>query len=54
MERINAMTRDFLEKFELAVRIALFIFSISVGMVVLLAGTREALAATLREAGAVP
>ncbi len=42
------MTRDFLEKFELAVRIALFIFSISVGMVVLLAGTREALAATLR------
>lgn len=47
MERINTMTRDFFEKFELAVRIALFIFSISVGMVVLLAGTREALAATL-------
>jgi flagella basal body P-ring formation protein FlgA len=48
MERIEAMTRDFLEKFELAVRIALFIFSVSVGMVVLMVGTKQALAATLR------
>ncbi len=42
------VTCDFLEKLELAARIALFIFSISVGMVVLLAGTKQALAATLR------
>lgn len=42
------VTRDFLEKLELAARIALFIFSLSFGMVVLLAGTKQALAASLR------
>jgi len=45
---MKTMIRDFLENFELAVRIALFIFSISVGMVVLLAGAKQALAASLR------
>ncbi|PZO86519.1 MAG: hypothetical protein DI626_06300, partial [Micavibrio aeruginosavorus] len=40
--------RDFIETFELAARIALFILSISVGVVVLLAGTKQALAASLR------
>lgn len=42
------MIRDMIEKFELAFRIALFIVSISVGVVVLIAGTKQALAATLR------
>ena len=45
---MTVATREFLERLELAARIALFIFSISVGMVVLLAGTKQALAATLR------
>lgn len=40
--------RDFIETCELAARIALFILSISVGMVVLLVGTKQALAASLR------
>lgn len=42
------MAREFIEKFELAIRIALLIFSLSVGMVVILAGARSAFAATLR------
>lgn len=42
------MAREFIEKFELALRIAMLIFSLSVGMVVLLAGARSALAASLR------
>lgn len=42
------ITRDFFDKFEIAVRIALFIFSITIGMFVLLAGARAALAASLK------
>lgn len=42
------MTKDLMEKFEIAVRIVLFIFSLTIGMVVLLAGARAALAATLK------
>lgn len=42
------MTRDLFEKFELAARVALFLFSLSLGMLVLVAGTRAALAATLK------
>ncbi len=42
------MTRDLFEKFELAARIALFLFSLCLGMMVLVAGTRAALAATLK------
>lgn len=47
------MTRDFFEKFELALKIALFIFAITIGTVVLLAGTKKALAATLRSDGVI-
>ena len=41
------VTRDFYEKFEIALRIVLFIFSLTIGMFVLLAGARAALAASL-------
>ncbi len=42
------MTRDFIEQFELALRIALFIVMVSAGMVFLLVSTKQALAASLR------
>lgn len=42
------VARDFLVKLEIATRLALFIFSITIGMVVLLTGARAALAASLR------
>ena len=42
------MTRDLFEKFEIAVRIVLFLFTLSIGMIVLLAGARAALAASLK------
>ncbi len=42
------IARDFMAKFEIAARIVLFIFSLSVGMIVLLAGARAALAASLK------
>lgn len=41
-------SREFLERLELAARIVLFIFALSIGMVVVLAGTKQALAASLR------
>ncbi len=42
------MIRDMIEKCELSMKIALFIVAITLGMVFLLAGTRAALAASLR------
>lgn len=50
MKESKAMTlsREFLERLELAARIALFIFAVSIGMIVVLAGTKQALAASLR------
>lgn len=47
------MRKDFAEKLGLAVRVALFVFSISFGMVVLLAGAKSALAASLRSEGII-
>ncbi|MFA5592489.1 MAG: flagellar basal body P-ring formation chaperone FlgA [Micavibrio sp.] len=42
------MIRDFTEQLELAARIALFLAAISAGVVILLAGTKAAMAASLR------
>lgn len=42
------MTKDLFEKFELATRIALFLFTLCLGILVLVAGTRAALAASLK------
>lgn len=42
------MIRDAIEKFGLAFRIVLFVVFVGVGVVVLIAGTKQALAATLR------
>lgn len=42
------MIRNLIEQFELAFRIVLFIVSVGVGVVVLIAGTKQALAASLR------
>jgi flagella basal body P-ring formation protein FlgA len=42
------VTKDILVKLEIATRIALFIFTVTIGMFVLLAGTRAAFAASLK------
>lgn len=47
------MKKDFVENFSLAARVALFVFAISFGAVVLLAGAKSALAASLRNEGVI-
>lgn len=48
MKELKSALKNFGEEFDLAIRIAMLIFSISFGMVVLLVGVRSANAATLR------
>lgn len=48
MKALKIAVKDFAEEFELAIRIAMLIFSLSFGMVVLLVGVSKANAAALR------
>src|SRR5690606_6979253 len=47
------MTKNFAENFSLATRVALLVFAIGFGMVVLVAGAKSALVASLRNEGIV-
>ncbi len=51
MKKAQAMLKNYIEQIELGIRIALFIFSISFGMLVLLVGVKYASAADLKTDG---
>ena len=53
MKKYNVIFEDFAERFELAIRIAALIIAVSFGMVVILAGARNAAAASLRSEGVI-